>query len=387
MNKSYFKWQLKQWIPMFFILTAFLGAIFLFTALLQTPYAINAATTSDGVYYYPFYMSSTPGSMILSAIIPAIIATFSMPFFVYSYRYKKQSADTYLPLPLKRGTILRTRLIIGLLMLLASITVVYWLGIGIFAIRQATCSIPESNEYWTYSRHFLSYQYCIPFFFLMLVFVAGQYFINCFFVSLGNTQLSSIFTLIAGTFILGWGLMCVLGYIGQFEYQLAGTNVMLNNIDELMLTNGGPTFPCYICYRLFDSLISKGTASSALDGWQIAYLIVYPIEAIGAGVYCFLKTEPSGEYFGTKGSQNIWISLLIHAYFLCASYAFLLTGTNGLSVVIFGMTFILEGVFYYGVLALYNGSFRLPKKDFIPYCSVMGFFLLSDIIFVIITSI
>lgn len=384
MNKKYFLYLLKKWLPFFFIIFAVVGSVSIINATTGNYYA--SYYVSEGYEYV--YLSTNVSSYILQNMIPAMIASFIMPLAVYSFRYNKQDADTYLMFPVKKNSIRRTRLAVGLLYLEAAIFACYWICIGIFALKQALLPIPENTSYLVHEAKILHYEWT-PLVYLCIAFFVGlQYCINCFFISLGNNPRDSILFWIAG--VVGLNLICISPVMlynslaGRFGGSTYGPWTVF-------LSGAGPIFPCYFVYNLFNSLMVDGVSSSHLfyeypD--EIVSLVAFIVVGIAAGAYIYLRDDPSGEYFGGRGPRKPYITSVIHA---CAFIIILLSiamyiniggGITNFMTNLIGLIF--EGVIYLGALALIYRKFALPKHEWIVFGSEMGIYLLSLIVFGII---
>ena len=86
-------WQLKKWLPIILVFFLFFSAYMWLSAVSK-----NYSYYTPNLSYSPYRTFST-GIGDISTII--IIISFIMPFFVFSYKYGKNSADTYNSLPFR----------------------------------------------------------------------------------------------------------------------------------------------------------------------------------------------------------------------------------------------------------------------------------------------
>lgn len=379
MNRKYVKYVAKKWLPFFFILLFAIGSIPLLSSLLSTPYAY-ADISSSGETYYTNY----PTTLILHTLVPGLIATFILPFAVYSFRYGRRSADCYLSFPAKPNSIRNTRLLVGLVYLEIAVFCAYWLSNGIFAFRQAVTNIPAATNHTYFFRYMLAYQWSPLVYLCIALAVAAQYFANCFFVSLGNNVLGSIIMLIAGDIIM---LSIVFTPVSFIYVWLAKAGVSSSTFTASFFFGAGWLFSGTMIYTVFNPLMLGNNPylhylTQSWDFWLC--LILYVGFAVFAAVYVFKRKDPSGEYFGAWGPRNKATTSVIHlagALLLFMSFGEFTVLSWFFYLPTLMITMVWSAGLYIGSIALYRRSFRLPKYDWITAASVIGVFLLSCILY------
>lgn len=124
--RKYFKYLIKKNIPLFVVLTAVL-TIATFSELLTARLFYTDGNTHQN------FASGIPFSALF-----AIIGISCVFVAVYTFRYKmdKRSIDTYYSLPITRQELMISHYIVGLLVLLASFTTVYFASVINLSLRQ-----------------------------------------------------------------------------------------------------------------------------------------------------------------------------------------------------------------------------------------------------------
>ena len=379
MNKKFFLWQLKQWVPVLAIFAVFLSGMFLSTCLTSNVYATQYSNP-----YYPETIGMYPENNLLSIAIPAMVLTFVMPCFVYHYRFVRSSADFYRQAPEKEGAIRRTKVLLGLLIILVCTTVVFFLGLLLMLVRFATAPDPatiygDSTNYVQYNLYFGYYPLFLLF---LLIGLSAQYLINCFIMGLAGTMLDGIFLMLAAQIFLN----------GLFEFPLLMLlfwNGSLRGALESFLSQTGILFPGYgavepvlFSYRFFEPLIAKNSFTMVFEE---AYLNVFNYLTIGlylalggtCGFLVMRGKDPSGEFFGKPGPRNQLARMPI--YLAGISLAPLLAAladvgfSAGGTLLILLMFFNMWAVGFYAILAIYHRSFRIGKESLTVYLCSAGF--------------
>ena len=362
MAKSYIKWQFKQWLPLLGIFAVLLGAYFLSNCINSNIYLYK----SGSFFAYP-------KTSLLEILIPTLIVSCIMPFFAYSYRFKTNQADTFMQVPLKANTFRNIRIIIGLVIVLLAFSVIYWLGVMILAIRQATAPIPpaEYNRY-PFTFHYLYYLLAFIFFTVM---ISIQYFINCFVVSLGNNLLDSvlIFVLSQGIFLLY--LLAPIFYLRSFNNMPAIEMLFgISNLSVIM--------PLTLTISLFDSLIQQGVLDNLfVNGGLVLFIVNIVLYIFLGGITIYLTLvfrDPSGEWSEQLGPRNFYIGLIPHALaFLCILF---LSANSYFGFFSFQfILFLMWLVGYYVMLCIFYRTFKIKKCDWIIFASEVGLFIILNI--------
>lgn len=350
MNKKYVWYLFKQWIPVFAVTFAILASIFWMTVTTMS-IEITVYEGEEGLLYY-----NTVESGLLGISIPALLVASFYPVFVYSYRYSKTQADIYSQAPFKERELKAIRLTLGIILLLVAFTVVYWLGIMIVAIRQAT-EVPWGNNIiadYNYLGYFMAY-------WILLVFIILQYFICSFLAQLGNRPLDSIIYIILGQLILAFAVLGIYLYLE--------TMVSYRDIKYYAFSwaNYSIYTPIYAHYELCNSIIvGIGTVSMNVSDWlSMSGFIVL---GLGAGFLSYFLKDPSGEHYGKPGARNIYISILPHIAMFIVALA--ITQSVVYHIVYMLLFFVLWSVGYMMILVYLNRGFRLKKRDWIIFGSV-----------------
>ena len=143
-RKLYIKWLLQQWLPLIFIFGAIMLLAYFVPSLSGAIYPYQTAEEYFGYSSYDFtqtlfYTEIGEVNAGTKAIMNCgIMAAIAMPFFVFSYRFDKSSADAYLQVPAKRNEIRLIRVFVGLAIILSALTIVFWGGNIARVIRQAS---------------------------------------------------------------------------------------------------------------------------------------------------------------------------------------------------------------------------------------------------------
>lgn len=369
MLKHYITWQFKKWWPLLLIFSIILTLTFTFTCF-NTPLTYMLSQEGYGNYAYG-------PTLIPILLIPALGLTLVMSLFVFDYRVRRQSADTYYQAAYAPTTIKRVRLFMGAGIVLTSILAAFILGTAVLLLRYFTT--PESvalNETWTQYRLELNWGYYFLSFLVLFVSCGIQYFINCFLVSLGDYIFDQICLLLFGNVFLGLVFIAPVLYLNTLTYfrnsDLAygflysfvpvGPSTLI--IGFLQQLQNGETIPDF-GHLLMHCLISSGLYL----GLGIATIV--------AGI---ILPDPSGEHADKAGARNKIIALVPHGAALVlgimvASVGQLLRGgalLGTLPIFLFSM----YAVVYYALLALWRHGFKLAKFDLIYYLSVVGVTLL-----------
>ena len=376
MNKKFVKFQLKQWLPLSIILLVFLSSVFLSTCMGSNIYAYASnGVGGDGVMIYSY-----PETNILAIFIPSMLLTFIMPCFVYHFRYRKESADFYRQSPMKEGVIRRHKVIIGLLILLAVVTITFYLGFLLMLLRFATASAtkPASSNALVYNLYFAYY----PLFWLFLLLsVSAQYFVNCFLMGLAGTLIDGILLMLVGQIFLNGFLTFPL--LLQLETMALSNNpIPIGFANFVGIVPGfGVLEPVLAGERLFNPLIQKGelawNGDSVSTTFNYIFLFLYFVLGGVASFFCLKGKDPSGEYFGKPGPRNYLGSLPI--YLAGFASAFLMPMVSELSTFSFlGLSFLMIFFFsmwaigFYVILIIFHRSFWVGKEAFLHYIITVG---------------
>lgn len=394
MIKKYWKWQFGRWWPTLLIFGVLLVTTFFFTCVSVS--VVDVQASANGTQFY-WRSHSGLGIELYILLAVSLIATFVMPLMVFTYRTKKQSADIFYQAAYKPGTIKRIRVLLGLLIIVATFTLAYLVGIAILGIRYA--STPVTTTYVKYgttyieTRPNINFAWYILAYFVLLVGVVGQYFINCFLVGLGDYVLDQIFLLLWGNVII-----CI-GLFAPFSYMMSLASIydssLLNTQWYLLFTTPSaiPVF-AFIDVPIMTGLKGTYVSSDKLTP-NIIGTALFVLFTSGLALVNFFQRDPSGEYANLRGARNKAISLVPHGAALSIGlFIAILLGSMFRTYSSFVATLVYVPFFslvmfalaYYCLLALWRHSFKPSKVDLISYLCVNGTILLGFLLLAICAS-
>ncbi len=379
MLKQYIRYQIRKWLPLLLV--------FVLYATFST--LISGLSLGVARYYgTPNASTYTGEQIVIAMLLPSFSSLFILPFFVYSYRTSKKAVDTFYQAAYADKTIRRTRILIGLGIVLATITVSFWLGTALYGLRyaatpaeQAITSTGSSASTTYILRNYVNFAYMPLAYLVGVLLFSGQYFINCYLVSLGNHLIDQICTVLFGNFILA-GIVVM-----PTLYALSLTWTQLNSdfFRPFFYYGLGPVTPILFLAILVNPLVVGEGPNGLLDG-SVPHLAIaislYVVFAAVLGVLVMKEKDPSGEYAGKAGPRNKAIAFIPHVAGLLTGIAFSCTGLLGIGrvLVIPIFLFAIFGVFYYIALSLWRRNFKLNKLDWICFASVVGFCLVLTVI-------
>lgn len=347
MTRKYALWQARQWLP----LAGIILVVFLVC------YLSSSALANVDISYpeYGYGTVDYPATNLDWLLVPAIIATLIVPFFVYSYRFSPNAADAFLQLPFKKAVLKRIRLLLGLAAILIPFAISFWLGVGIMAIRQTGLA---------YSFH---YEWFAAAFAFSMVLLAAGYFASCFLVSLGNGRLDAALALLVGQTILMLSVSPLLYFAAKYT-AVPGFSLAFETLCFYA--------PEALTGYFFADLIVKGTFAPAelypTEVWLgaiIIYTVLFTVLGLAAALWQLLTADPSGENMGRKGYASPLGTAMPHAMMI--QTAFLLAATllyanmhsqDITSILVVSIAWALG---YYILLALGNRSFAIRRKDLV----------------------
>lgn len=375
MLKHYCVWQFKKWWPMLIIISIIVFITGLFSALSGTLTVRADPSRHSNVY-------GSGGLIILAMFAPALFASFAMPLFVFGYRTKRQSVDTYYQAAYAPTTIKRARFFIGLAILLVAFVIGYFLTVAVFALRYY--GVPETQviSEVVYERMPINFDWYFIAFAVLFIVLAVQYSINCFLVSLGDYVFDQVCLLIFGTLFLNLFITAPVLYLMALSKN--------SSLADYLIYGIGPVAPIAMCVTIFQSFVF-GVDISGLGTFP-THVIVATIVGMVLGASSFVGNimlpDPSGEYADTKGARNNTVALIPHGAALC--FGFLQASLNGTGIVAGSyyapltllalLSVVLYAVIYYCALALWRHTFKISKTDLIFFLSVTGTVLIFDII-------
>ncbi len=389
-KKRYIKWQIKELLPLYIISAIILVAIFWLTISTMDFWPFYYKNPNTGIYEK---LGNAPWPPLFALFVPSLILSFVLPYFAFSHQRKHIHADFYYQLPFKKNELRRTNLLISLVILLATITIIYWFGILFIGIRQIIAN--NTIEYLLNEHYYYNYVYFIPYYFILIIGIAFNYFISSFFVSLGTKYLDSVLYEIFGQLFFAF-------IVEVFLYLIfAGTKFTSDHwsLYALAYTPSISWLEVGRVTGLFCLWIAK--INYVLDAGSIATRIVSSSAYLIFGAFMtwymlFKKKDPSGEHAG-KGVPTSPISYVIpHVFALflglvnSCTYGILAgVGVNGqtmawMAVVQVILYLIMWGVAYYFFLVIANGTFRFKKKNWIACACVAGVVIINAIVYLII---
>lgn len=372
MLKHYIKYRIRHWWPLLLIFGLTLTLIYAFTGLnvsltyrfVHTPYGSHRS----GDHFFS-------GNIIF--FVCALIVAMVMPLFVYRYRTSKQSADVFYQAAYSPTTVKRVHFLIGLGIVLASVTAAFLLGYLIVVIRYSSTEEARYLSSGTEIIRFdLNLSYYLLFFLVCIVSVAATYSISSFIVSLGNYVFDQIMLLIFGNIFLALCFFTPLNYILMFHNEVSTLAFSFS------LWGFGPIGPGVLSTYI-DEMIAKRTVTenqTILAANSILAMGLQVLLASACAVFNLKLPDPSGEHADVSGARNKAVALIPHgaAFVLGIGLAISCRGfINAQFSILPFFLFALFGVVYYALLALWRHSFKINKFDLIFYLSVLGTVLIA----------
>lgn len=346
MNKAYFKESFTSGFKMMLFILI-IGILVYPLIILTTKYNVEFFYAYDKYGHITDVIidrwKSSPDVGIVIAYL-AVLCYF-VPVLKFSYLQKKRQIDTYYALPIKRQTLTNVNLLVGYLQIIIPYTIVYFLGMGILALK----------------ADFFHYIFYIPLYFITILISLGVYLFNSFIFSRGNTILDGLFLMVAYTLV---GMMVVMIFSSTFhlddEFQYGITFSPFievgNHFAELIMYYGEEN--------------KYNTVISDISLWNYIFPIILII--IGyLGLFFSTKTDCAeraeqitNSYFGYR--------VIVPFYFSSAIYWLAIEGD-------FSFLFIvLLIVLYLIVEVIHYRKFKLPMKVFIVLIScLVGAILIS----------
>ena len=387
MNKKYLKFQLKQHLSLIIIFLVVTCSIALIAGLSIPGYRTAIYNSETGTYY----RATGNVAMIGFPSVCALLLATLVPISTYHYRLKANEADLYLQVPFKPKRFRWQRILFTLVLTLALTTILFWFATGVYALNclkplpqyshepEATAWLETMPAYIDYGYVALSYLY-------LIAAVSAQFFLSSFAISLGKNVVYALIGLALFETTFYTIPTTVIAYTANFVEINSGDALL-----SMLYTNASITAPGSMIFAILYPLCLGSSPFTASMGYFVAGQVLYFVTAIGAGLYCFLSPEPSGEHAGKLGFHPKWF---LYVYHIC-------TGLNGLAsfaspvgtfgvisgtlVSTFALTFIMWLFRYYLLLALCKATFRFKKGDWIWFGSVSGAALIAGIVTLIVS--
>ena len=370
MLKHYIRWQFRKWLPLVIIFSAVAFSVSSSVALAIPTYYIESelprSTVASGFFAAPFFVG-----LVLSVV---------MSLFVYTYRTRKPAVDIFYQAAYAPTTIKRVRVLLGLAILLISLTAGYLLSFSVYLLRYfstpLTRTVSIGGETIVYHRMDCMFVYYLYGYLVMVFAIGAQYFVNCFLAGLGDYVIDQVFLVIFGNILLGALIAAPALYIA-----------MLGRIDNpdyfySLLYGLGPVGPSSLIVVLTALSGATPNMETALLHSLLATSISF-LFGVGCGVINLFLPDPSGESANVKGARNDVIALIPHGAALIISF---FVGCLGASAGYLGVYYVFNllpifmhimfAAIYYALLSLWRRSFGRSKTDLIAYLCVTGTSLL-----------
>lgn len=378
MKSKFIKWQLKEWSPILITLL-FASALYLFSYYKTAYIGYHNSDTNPNQYFLSL-TSFTP------YIVVGVLYSTLLPLISLSYRYNSRRADIYYQLPLKKNELRNTRLLIGLIYMIVALAFLFFISMFcLYLNEQSLLFILSLKEIKVEPYHFI---YIVPFFFLSLFFLCGNYFINACICSFANSWKNAVIYLFVFQFVLCTGLFFLSAIPNNFLYN----SIYISNTFAIFLMSGcfepSGIMPLIGLNYLFSGLLKDGTPlfiSQYYEQLLIPSLICTGVFSILCAIYIFLAKEPSGEFSGKNTTRYKWDFYIPHFLALLLSFLHTLNYMDPRTSFFIGsiiLTFTILG--HYLLTCIIRGTFKLKKKDLICIGIISGInliFSVCDIIF------
>ncbi len=359
MNKRLIKWQIREWLPEFFILFVVFGLF----VIIGFSDMNNYRYTNGGVAHI-----TVPTVGIIN--IPAIVFSTIAPLVVYDYRYKKTAADTFYQLPLKKNEFRNTRILIGLIMQILVLTFFYIVMVlmVIFKQKAAYNSLAEKDLY-NLIINKTQLIYYLPYYFVLIGTTCINYFSYCFIANLANRRTISILYILMFYFITSLFLPSFFTYRHFSEEVTSYTSSFALTPSPHGLGN--------VIYNFFQPLLNG--EEYTLQGYNIIHMIVILslsfIFAAMSFFITFILKDPSGEEVGSLKERYRWTFLIPHVFFFTGSCVMSNTFYTGFDVMKL-LFYCLFAVACYLTLCLMRKKFKITIVDIILIASstIFGLF-------------
>lgn len=362
MNKRLIKWQIKEWIPQFFILFV-VFSLFIFIGYSQS-YLYYFADTTDGIGKI-----EVPTVGLIN--VPAMLFSTIAPLIVYDYRYRKNAADTFYQLPLKKNEFRNTRMILALLLQIIVITFFYLVMVLMVVFKQMAAykSMQENENIQTIINN-TKLIYYLPYYFVLILATCANYFCYCFVANLANRRATAVLYVLMTYFITSLFLTAFFNY-----HRFHDAEKIAYYAHEILFVPSPHGIGNSI-YYIFDPLLNgKGLNT---DG-DLAFVRVFVtlsetlLAGIGSFFFTFLCKDPSGEQVGSLNERYKWTFLIPHLFFFTVSNGVSSsTGYTGFFVMRL-FTYCFFAVIYYLTLCLIRKKFTIRIVDIILIASITLF--------------
>lgn len=327
MSKAYFKESFKSGIKMMLFI--------LIIGIIIYPLVILTTQFYQDNDYGTFYKTTSQVGLVITYLA---ILCYIVPIFKFSFLHKKRQIDYFYSLPIKRNNIININLLVGFLQIIIPYTIVYFLGMGLLALK--------TNIY-----HYVFY---FPLYFISLYVALGVYLFNSFIFSRGNTISDGIILVILYTFVLG----LFLSFLDCFKFiEIRDSSI---GIAFVPFVNIGNYYNEFILY--YGDKPLSGYYVNNFSNFNYFYPIILGIIGF-LGLYFFTKIDKAeraeqitDSYFG--------YSVITPVYFVLLFVDFCARGPSIILVLLLIILYLIGEVIHYR-------KFKFPKKAYIIMASVI----------------
>ncbi len=335
----YLKYNYKRMFMPFVFLTI-IGTVFY-----ALPIFLNSSGYSGGSYLNGV-------SNITTLLVYLIIVAIFIPVYEFAPLKNSRGADLYYSLPLDKKRLYLQFYLKGLIEIVSSYIVVFFLGLLGVVIK----------------GYPILFIYYIPLFFLLLLGTALYYTFNVFIFSKANRTIDGII------FIIMYLIIPIMIYlfVSHFAFVVFKINFEYYLIDALM-----PISPLYIPGNYFNALIEKRGVSDQFNT-AFVFTLIWALISIAFGLLMILYTKTnkpenvqskSNSWFGYK----VFIPLLLYISISTTMDLEYLLGYS------FVLTFIFMVTAYIGYV-IYERKFKISLNSLIVLGSTTFLGILTAVI-------
>lgn len=361
----FIKWQLKEWLAVLIILAVI---------------AISFYWTN--CYQRELIRSSYPGSRydtgLTTIFFSTLLATFVLPFFVYSHRFSKQAADAFNSFPATKNIVTRTKLLIGAAYIAALLTVVYWIGFLIVVYRYNFNPINDLSkaDQAMATRYEINFGYYVPAYFAILASLLISYFFNCLMCSFGGTLANAILFVFGGNLLT----LILVSVLSETIIRLGSNRSFLNWLWSWMIL-GGIGSEYHFSVNLFAALIKGDEISEIFEGAKLASLIIGVLIHLGTSIFLWFTEEPSGEKFGVPGASKGAASYIVYTCLGLVMVEMANISGKGFSIPDF-LALVVVVISVYLVMAISEKRFKFTKREWIIFFAICACYVVLKLAYV-----
>lgn len=325
------------------------------------------------------YTSLPTNTPYIGLTIAAGLMSLVIPVFVCKYRFKRRSADVFGEAPFDKGELLRTRALIGLIILLGAYTLVFIIGSIVIVFKQVYYNSMVDSAYklgLIDSPYY--YNYGMVIFYLICLGLA--YYLNVYIASLGTNNFNSVVYLLIATVVLSVNVTLISRFL----------NSLSSSIDSIYpYAPIGWLYGIVVGFMCFERSIVNNSfmLTYDVDMPNTVMIVVTSVVFIGLSIASIVfvnkgyKEYP--EDFGKANPTKLLPQLFIHIMFFILAWS---TASSSLlnlffiSVVSAISSFIMYCLSYYLCTAVLTKRFNLSKLDWISYFTNIGICLVLVLI-------